>query len=185
LEKDNGQYNDDCELFWASGACFFVRSTVFKALKGFDEDFFAHQEEIDLCWRIFNSNYKIKYNSKSVVYHVGGATLDKVNPKKTKLNFRNSLLMLTKNLPQSKLFSVILVRLILDELAGMHFLFNGKPKHTWAILEAHFEFYTLFRLHYKKRGEYQTQKYYKTKSIVYLYFVKKIKIFSSIFDHTK
>jgi GT2 family glycosyltransferase len=185
VEKDLGQYDDDCEIFWASGACFFVRSSVYKELGGFDEEFFAHQEEVDLCWRIFNLNHKIKYNSKSVVYHVGGATLDKANPKKTKLNFRNSLLMLTKNAPQNKLFPILFVRLVLDGIAAIHFLVSRKPKHSWAIIKAHFEFYSLFGLHYKKRGEYQSQKYYKTKSIVYLYFITKIKIFSSIFELTK
>lgn len=150
LEKDKGQYENDCEIFWASGACFFVRSSVYNQLKGFDADFFAHQEEIDLCWRVINIGNEIKYNSKSVVYHVGGATLDKANPQKTKLNFRNSLLMLTKNLPKNKLFSVIFVRLILDGMAGIQFLINGKPKHTWAILKAHLSFYKLFGQHYKK-----------------------------------
>ena len=95
LEKDNGQYDDNCEIFWATGACFFIRSTVYRELNGFDPVFFAHQEEIDLCWRVFNNGYKIKYISNSVVYHVGGATLQLGNPKKTFLNFRNSLLMLT------------------------------------------------------------------------------------------
>ena len=185
LEKDKGQYNDNCEIFWASGACFFIRSSVYKELSGFDADFFAHQEEIDLCWRVINSNYKIKYNSKSVVYHVGGATLDKANPKKTKLNFRNSLLMLTKNLPKNKLFRILFARLILDGIAGIQFLVTGKSKHTWAILIAHFEFYKFFRLIFKKRSKYQTQKYYKTKSIVYLYFINKLKLFSSIFELTK
>ena len=185
VEKDQGQYDDDCEIFWASGACFCIRSSVYNQLHGFDTDFFAHQEEIDLCWRIFNSNYTIKYNSKSVVYHVGGATLDKANPEKTKLNFRNSLLMLIKNAPQNKLFSMLFVRLILDGIAAIHFFVTNKQKHSWAILKAHIEFYSLFRHTYKKRGEYQAQKYYKTKNIVYLYFITKIKLFSSIFGHTK
>ncbi len=185
LEKDLGQYNDDCEIFWASGACFFIRSSVYKDLEGFDADFFAHQEEIDLCWRANNKGYKIKYNSNSVVYHVGGATLQKSNPKKTELNFRNSLLMLTKNVPKNKLFSILFIRLIFDGIAGVQFICNGKPRHTWAILRAHLSFYRLFKLHYKKRELFQTEKYYKTKSIVYLYFIKNIKIFSSIFDNTK
>ncbi|MEM6686591.1 MAG: glycosyltransferase family 2 protein, partial [Bacteroidota bacterium] len=100
LEEDKGQYNTTEEIFWASGACFFIRKTVFEELGGFDEDFFAHQEEIDLCWRAFNLGYKAKYISESVVYHVGGATLDSTNPQKTYLNFRNSLCMLAKNLPK-------------------------------------------------------------------------------------
>ena len=185
LEKDNGQYDTDCELFWASGACFFIRSTVYKELKGFDSDFFAHQEEIDLCWRAINNGHKIKYNFNSIVYHVGGATLEKANPKKTELNFRNSLLMLTKNVPENRLIPILFVRLILDGIAGIHFLCNGKPNHSLSILKAHFSFYRFFGRNYKKRGQFQSQKYFITKSIVYLYFINKIKIFSSIFDHTK
>ena len=107
LEKDNGQYDDHLDIFWASGACFFIRSSVYKELKGFDAEFFAHQEEIDLCWRAFNKGHHIKYNSQSVVYHVGGATLQQGNPKKTFLNFRNSLLMLVKNLPKNQLFQIL------------------------------------------------------------------------------
>ena len=126
LEKDNGQYDDNCKIFWASGACFFIRSSVFKNLNGFDTDFFAHQEEIDLCWRANNKSYVIKYNSQSAVYHLGGATLQKVNSKKTELNFRNSLLMLTKNLPKKQLFSVIFIRLVLDGIAAIQFFFSGK-----------------------------------------------------------
>jgi GT2 family glycosyltransferase len=182
LEKDNGQYDDNCEIFWASGACFFIRSSVYKELKGFDGDFFAHQEEIDLCWRAFNKGYIIKYNSKSVVYHVGGATLQQGNPIKTFLNFRNSLLMLVKNLPKNQLVPVILIRLGLDGIAGIQFLFQGKFKHLLAILKAHFAFYRLFSNHYKKRDYFQSNKYYITKSIVFLYFVKSFKEFNNIFD---
>jgi GT2 family glycosyltransferase len=184
LEKDNGQYDDNCKIFWASGACFFIRSSVFKNLKGFDPDFFAHQEEIDLCWRANNKSYVIKYNSQSVVYHLGGATLQKINSKKTELNFRNSLLMLTKNLPKKQLFSVIFIRLVLDGIAAIQFFFQGKFKHMGAVLKAHLSFYRLFYLHLKKREESQYEKYYKTKSIVYLFFINKIKIFSTIFDRS-
>ncbi|MNF50287.1 N-acetylglucosaminyl-diphospho-decaprenol L-rhamnosyltransferase [compost metagenome] len=127
LEKDYGQYDDNCEIFWASGACFFIRAAVYNELEGFDGGFFAHQEEIDLCWRAFNKGYKIKYNSESVVYHVGGATLQQGHPKKTFLNFRNSLLMLTKNLPKDKLYWILFCRMILDGIAGLQFLLS---KHT-------------------------------------------------------
>ena len=127
LEKDNGQYDDNCEIFWASGACFFIRSSVYKELEGFDANFFAHQEEIDLCWRAFNKGYMIKYNSQSVVYHVGGATLQQGNPKKTFLNFRNSLLMLLKNLPKKQLISVIFIRLLLDGVAGVQWPDRHRP----------------------------------------------------------
>jgi GT2 family glycosyltransferase len=177
LEKDNGQYDDNCEIFWASGACFFIRSSVYKELKGFDADFFAHQEEIDLCWRAFNKGHKIKYNSQSVVYHVGGATLQQGNPMKTFLNFRNSLLMLLKNLPKKQLISIIFTRLLLDAVAGMQFLFQGKFKHLLAILKAHFSFYSLVAVHYKKRDLIQSEKYYKIKSIVFQYYVNAGKVF--------
>ncbi len=180
LEKDNGQYDDYREIFWASGACFFIRSSVYKELKGFDADFFAHQEEIDLCWRAFNKGHSIKYNSLSVVYHVGGATLQQGNPKKTFLNFRNSLLMMVKNLPKNKLITVLFFRLVLDGIAGLQFLFQGKLKHLWAILKAHFAFYWLFAKNYKKRERFQSDRYYLTKSIVYLYFIKKVRVFNNI-----
>ena len=165
LEKDNGQYNGTSEIFWASGACFFIRSSVYKELKGFDADFFAHQEEIDLCWRAFNFGYKAKYTSKSVVFHVGGATLNEGNPKKTFLNFRNSLLMLTKNLPNKQLIPIIFIRLCLDGLAGIQFILKGKFKHCWAIIKAHFAFYLLVNQFYKKRTPLQRNNYFKINSI--------------------
>ena len=179
LEKDNGQYDDNREIFWASGACFFIRSSVYKELNGFDADFFAHQEEIDLCWRAFNKGHVIKYNAQSVVYHVGGATLQQGNPKKTFLNFRNSLLMMLKNLPKNQLLPVLFIRLALDGIAGIQFLFQGKFKNLWAILKAHFYFYLLFYSNYKKRNDFQSDNYYKTKSIVYQYFVKAGKVFEN------
>ncbi|WP_343698088.1 glycosyltransferase family 2 protein [Flavobacterium sp.] len=182
LEKDNGQYNDNCELFWASGACFFIRREVYHQLKGFDEGFFAHQEEIDLCWRALNEGHIIKYNSESVVYHVGGATLQQGNPRKTFLNFRNSLLMLVKNLPKKGMFSVIFFRMVLDGIAGIRFLTQGKFGHTFAILKAHFSFYSLSLKYLKKRKNSQIDQYYSVKSIVYLYYVKKIKVFKEIFN---
>ena len=177
LEEDYGQYDDNCEIFWASGACFFIRSSVYRQLKGFDADFFAHQEEIDLCWRAFNKGLIIKYNSKSVVFHLGGATLQQGNPKKTFLNFRNSLLMMLKNLPKNQLFPVLFIRLILDGIAGIHFLFQGKFKHLLAILKAHFAFYYLLPSSYKKREPFQAENYFKTKSIIFQYYIKGGKIF--------
>ena len=181
LEKDNGQYNNNAEIFWASGACFFIRKKVFDDLNGFDEDFFAHQEEIDLCWRAFNKNYTIKYISKSIVYHVGGATLSEANPLKTYLNFRNSLLMLTKNVPKSKLFPVLFVRMLLDAIAAFQFMFQGKFKHFFCVLKAHFSFYRLFLKNYNKRDNYQNKDYYTIKSIVFTYFLKNGKVFEKLF----
>lgn len=177
IEKDNGQYNDTCEITWASGACFFIRSKIYHELKGFDDDFFAHQEEIDLCWRAKNKQHVIKYNPNSVVYHVGGATLQQGNPKKTFLNFRNSLLMLVKNLPKESLYAVLFTRMLLDGVAGIHFLFQGKWSHFMAILRAHFAFYALFSKTYKKRTFFQAKKYYSVKSIVITYYIKNGKVF--------
>jgi len=173
IEKDNGQYNDTIEVFWASGACFFIRKEVFHELNGFDSDFFAHQEEIDLCWRAFNKNHTVKYCGASTVYHVGGATLDAGSPKKTFLNFRNSLWMLLKNLPKSQLLPIVLVRMVLDGVAGIRFLFQGKPKHLWAVLQSHFYLYLYTYKFLKKRGLHQKEKYYKINSIVYRYFIMK------------
>lgn len=182
VEKDNGQYNDNIELFWASGACFFIRKNVYHELGGFDESFFAHQEEIDLCWRAANEGHIIKYNSQTVVYHVGGATLQQGNPKKTYLNFRNSLLMMVKNLPKRGLFWVIFFRMILDGVAGIRFLAQGKFGHTFAILKAHFSFYCLSLKYLGKRKDFQIQQYYMVKSIVFLYYIRKLTLFKEIFN---
>ena len=180
LEEDLGQYDTETEIFWATGACFFIRKEVFRSLQGFDGDFFAHQEEIDLCWRANNVGHTIKYCPTSVVYHVGGATLNEANPMKTFLNFRNSLLMLTKNLPKEKLVPIIFIRLCLDGLAGIQFLFKGKVTHTFAILKAHFYFYHLIGRNLKKRNNSQKTDYYYTKSIVWNYFVQKKNTFNRI-----
>jgi GT2 family glycosyltransferase len=180
IENDHGQFDDTIEIFWASGACFFIRKDVFRELKGFDGDFFAHQEEIDLCWRVINKSHKIKYCGQSVIYHVGGATLDGQNPQKTFLNFRNSLRMLVKNLPQRKIFTVIFVRLLLDGIAGIQFLFKGKPEHMLAIVKAHFSFYAHFGRDYDKRGLFQLKRYYKIKNIVWRYFVRKKTTFTDL-----
>ena len=173
LEKDWGQYNDACEIFWASGACFFIRSSVYSELNGFDGDFFAHQEEIDLCWRAKNKNYAVKYNGLSTIYHVGGATLNEESPKKTFLNFRNSLFMLTKNLPKHELFRIVFFRMVLDGIAGIRFLFQGKFTHLFAVLKAHFHYYHLINRNLNKRGEFQVNTYFDRKSIVYDYFINK------------
>lgn len=177
VEKDNGQYDDFYEIFWASGACFFIRKDVFNQLGGFDESFFAHQEEIDLCWRSKNAGYKTYYTFQSIIYHVGGATLKESNPKKTFLNFRNSLLMLVKNLPEGKILPIIFTRLFLDGIAGIQFILKGKFSHCWAIIKAHFHFYYLLNKYLKKRTNNQTESYFKTNSIVYNYFIKGGKVF--------
>jgi len=181
IEKDNGQYNDSRTIFWASGACLFLRKKSFHKVGGFDEDYFAHQEEIDLCWRLFNIGLESKYISTSKVYHLGGATLKNTNPKKTFLNFRNSLFNLLKNAPQKSVFQVILIRMVLDGIAGIHFLISFKFLHFIAILKAHFSFYIHFKKIIKKRNNTTNYPiYYQSKSIIFLYFVKQLKSFDSI-----
>ncbi|GAA3577770.1 glycosyltransferase family 2 protein [Snuella lapsa] len=173
IEKDNGQYNDTTEIFWASGACLFIRSHVFFELEGFDEHFFAHMEEIDLCWRAKHLGYITKYVGFSCVYHVGGATLDASNSKKTYLNFRNSLFMLTKNAP-GNIFILIITRLIIDGIAGIKFLLELKFKHAFAIVKAHFNFYKNISIFLKQRKDIQkVLKYYQVTSIAFNYFIKK------------
>ncbi len=142
LEQDKGQYNNAIEVFWATGACLFVRASHFYKIGGFDEDFFAHQEEIDFCWRLKNKGYKIMVQPKSVVYHVGGGTLNEESAFKTHLNFRNNLFMLFKNLPASLIFTIIPTRLMLDGIAALTFLKRKKGlQHILAIAKAHFIFY--------------------------------------------
>lgn len=180
LETDNSQYNDTIDIFWASGACFFIKSDVFHKLNGFDETYFAHQEEIDLCWRIQNAGHHIKYVGTSTVYHVGGATLTTQNPKKTFLNFRNSLFNLVKNAPKNKGFGLIFTRLCLDGLAGIKYILDLKPLHTLAILKAHFSFYMHLSKMLKKRNKSTRKiKYYQTKSIIIDYYISNKKVHSS------
>jgi len=173
LEKDHGQYNDTTDIFWASGACLFIKSSVFKTLNGFDPHFFAHMEEIDLCWRAKNLGHTITYVGQSEVYHVGGATLKDTNPRKTFLNFRNSLLTLTKN-AHGFILGKIFTRLVLDGIAAIKFLLEGKPKHMLAILKAHFSFYAHLRPALKHRKTTKNKvPYYTRASIVWDYFVNK------------
>ena len=142
IEQDNGQYNDAIEVFWATGACLFVRASHYNEVGGLDEDFFAHQEEIDLCWRLKNKGYKVMVQPKSVVYHVGGGTLNAGSPFKTHLNFRNNLYTLFKNLPDYYLFTTIPTRLVLDGIAAFTLLSKEKGlQHLLAIAKAHFAFY--------------------------------------------
>lgn len=182
IEKDENQFNDIIDIFWASGACLFIRSAIFKQIGGLDEDYFAHQEEIDLCWRVQNLGYNVKYIGTSKVYHVGGATLKETNPQKTYLNFRNSLFSIIKNVPKNYFLFVLFSRLILDGVAGIKFVVELRPIHTLAILKAHVSFYTNFFYFLKKRKTLQKkQNYYKHKSIVYQYFILKIKKFKDLY----
>lgn len=137
LEKDKGQYNDIAPIFWASGACLFIRASVFHASGGLEPAFFAHMEEIDICWRLQQMGYKIMYCGQSEVYHVGGGTLSKSNPRKTFLNFRNGLALIYKNLPEKNFWSIFLTRLVLDWVAAFKFFIDGQAADARAVLQAH------------------------------------------------
>ena len=179
LEKDNGQYDSTQEIFWATGACMFIRSSVYKQLGGLDDDFFAHMEEIDLCWRTKRAGFKVMAQPKSVVYHVGGGTLHKSNPFKTFLNFRNGLELLAKNLPKNHLFFGILTRLLWDALAAFKFLSSGSLKDFTAVIRAHIAFYGRLRKTLDKRsGNYNQVKGQYSGNIVTDYFLKGKKKFS-------
>jgi len=140
VEDDLGQYQQSGEVFWASGASLFIKKKYWDEAGGFDEFFFAHMEEIDLCWRLKNMGYKVMYCAQSTVYHVGGGTLNAENPFKTYLNFRNNLLLLKKNLPFGRALFVILMRFWMDLLALVRFLAEGKRKDAWAVSRAHQNF---------------------------------------------
>jgi len=172
IEKDHGQYDDICEIFWASGCALFIRSEIFREQNGFDERYFAHQEEIDLCWRIINSGKKIYYTYQSKVYHVGGGTLNKNNPQKTYLNFRNNLTTLLKNLPFPKLLWLIFFRLCLDGAAGIYFGIKMGFPHLWAVVRAHFGFYAMAPETWRRRGNVQTEKYDQAKWLVFKNYLK-------------
>ncbi|MBT8295957.1 MAG: glycosyltransferase family 2 protein [Gramella sp.] len=181
LEEDHGQYNDDQYIFWASGACLAIRKKNYEEIGGLDEDFFAHQEEIDLCWRLQNTGYKIKYVSASRIFHVGGATLHDMNPKKTFFNFRNSLFLLLKNVESPKVFYVLFIRMILDGVAGFKFLFEGKFNHFFAILDAHASFYRHYGKIKKKRPKsFVFNNYHKITSIVFAHYLLRKSKFSNL-----
>ncbi len=154
-EADDGQYNNVSPIFWASGAALFIKAKVYQELQGLDSDFFAHMEEIDLCWRIHRAGYHIMYCPKSVVYHVGGGTLQKTNPRKTFLNFRNNLALLYKNLPTSRLLPTLFIRAIFDSIAFVRFLVTGDFKNAWAVLNAVFSFYIKLPMWQRKRSAFK------------------------------
>jgi GT2 family glycosyltransferase len=152
VEKDDGQYNDTTDILWATGACMFIRAKLFAEADGFDADFWAHMEEIDLCWRLRNRGFRIVYTPESTVYHVGGGTLSYDNPHKLFLNFRNNLWLLYKNLPQGQLFPILVGRMILDALAAFKLLAEFNLNGIKSVLKAHFHFYrSLPELHRKRK----------------------------------
>lgn len=179
IEKDHQQYNDTIPVLWASGACMFVRSKDFFELNGFDDDFFAHMEEIDLCWRFHNAKKEVFYCGESTVYHVGGGTLNKNSPKKTFLNFRNNLLMLVKNLPKKMIIPVIFCRLILDGITAIVFWRYEGFSHLVAIFKAHMSFYRLLPKFLRKRQNNTTS--YSSKWLVpFQYFILNRKFFNKL-----
>jgi len=141
LEEDKGQYDTPLEVFWATGACMFVRADLYHQIGGLDDSFFAHMEEIDLCWRLKNAGYKVYCCPHSKVYHIGGGTLPKNSPRKTYLNFRNNLSLLVKNLPKQRVHRTILYRIFLDWIAAFKFLAEGCPKDFKMVFKAHWDFY--------------------------------------------
>ncbi len=185
-EKDTEQYNTKSDIFWATGACLFIRSEIYFNVGGLDNDFFAHMEEIDLCWRILSRGYKIVYEPKSEVFHLGGATLSKTNPHKTFLNFRNNLFLLYKNLPENKLFNVLFIRFLLDGVAAFKFLLSFEFRNFWAVFVAHIQFYlSINKLKHKRKNNLaQTNTILHStiynKSIVADFFLHKIKYFSDL-----
>lgn len=183
VEEDIGQYNDTKKIFWATGACLFVKSKAFWKVGGFDEDLFTHQEEIDLCWRLQAQGGNVNYIGSATVYHVGGATLASANPEKTFYNFRNTLLVILKNVKSNGVWWLLFVRLMLDGVAAIMFLFQGKPKHFIAVAKAHYSFFVLFPTFLKKRKKYASRiKYYSTKSIVWDYFIRKNRTFKNLIN---
>ncbi len=184
-EMDTHQYDHEMEVFWTSGACMLIRSEVFHEVGGFDEDFFAHMEEIDLCWRIKRKGHSFKVIPSSVVYHVGGGTLSYFSPTKTYLNFRNSLFMITKN-HEGLLFFKLFYRLFLDGLAAIMFLLSAKPRHFMAVFNAHMSFYgkinTMLRHRRKLKSSSTTfnETGFYHGSILWAKYFKKIKEFNKL-----
>lgn len=187
IEKDNAQYNNYESIFWASGACLFIRKEIYFKAGGLDADFFAHMEEIDLCWRIKNIGYKILFCPESLVYHIGGGTLSKNNPRKTELNFRNNLYLLYKNLDNRNFYFLLIFRFLLDGIAGLKFLFGLEFANFLAVIKAHISFYANVSKFSEKRKnniknlfikyDYPEKKQF---SIVYEFFVKKNRLFTKL-----
>lgn len=157
LETDHGQYNDDADCMWVSGAALMIRRNIYLETL-LDEDFFAHMEEIDMCWRLRNRGYRIVACGKSAVYHLGGATLNSANPQKTYLNFRNNLIMMVKNYNTWWWSLIVFIRLILDGAAGAMYLMQGKPRFVWAIIKAHWHFFGSLGTSLRKRKVLATRR---------------------------
>lgn len=157
LEEDLGQYDEYHQVFWATGACLVIRKSAFMEAGQLNERLFAHMEEIDLCWRLHQLGYEVACEPASVVYHLGGGTLNKLSSRKTFLNFRNNLIIMFLNMPTYEAFSKIFVRLVLDGVAGVKFLLDRQPKHMLAVLRAHFSFYGMFFALTREKGQRKLQ----------------------------
>ncbi len=180
-EEDLGQYEDAIPVFWTSGACMLVKSSLFHALGGFDEDFEAHMEEIDWCWRAQHLGYEVWIEPKAIVYHLGGGTLSNESPRKTFLNFRNNLFMLTKN-SQGFWLGRLWIRMVWDGIAAFQFLITGKVRLFFSVFNAHMAFYAGFMRNVKKRSipKNQTVKGHYSGNIVIDFYLRKKRKFSSI-----
>jgi len=185
-EDDLGQYDTPLSVFWSSGAAMMIRGKLWHESGGFDADFWAHMEEIDLCWRMKNQGYKVVINPESKVFHLGGGTLAYGSPRKIYLNFRNNLFLLYKNLPNGVLFKTLLLRMVLDGIAALQFLITGQFKAFAGVLAAHLDFYKSLKKLRKKR-EALGEKILKTNhpemyigSIVFDFFIRKKRLFSSL-----
>lgn len=186
VEEDKGQYDTPINIFWSSGACMVMQSDAWTKCGGFDGDFFAHMEEIDLCWRFQNAGYRIGYIPESVIYHVGGGTLSYQSPFKTYLNFRNSLFLLYKNLPERNFRYILLIRKMLDGLAAAYFLVKGSLKSVKAVWKAHIDFYKAIpalrekRKAVKKLATGKTENLIMNKSIVFEFYIKRNKTYTRL-----
>jgi len=182
LEEDLGQYDDACEVFWATGACMFVRADLYLKYGGLDDSFFAHMEEIDFCWRMKNLGYSIYCCPQSKVYHIGGGTLPKSSSRKTYLNFRNNLSLIYKNLPSKHVFWIVAYRILLDWVAAIKFLFGGGLKDFWAVIRAHFAFYKRIPTLRKFRREHPSRQVSMMymENIVFDSFLKGVKRYSDL-----
>lgn len=157
VETDTTQYNDQRPIFWATGACHFVRAELYHQLGGLDEDYFAHMEEIDFCWRLQRAGYQIYYQGESTVYHVGGGTLSSLSPRKTYYNFRNGLSMISKHFSAAELLWKLPVRILLDWVAALKFLVQPSPADAWAVIKAHVYYFSHLGSEYAKRRKLKQQ----------------------------
>ncbi|MFB6318655.1 glycosyltransferase family 2 protein [Saccharicrinis sp. FJH54] len=188
VEADNGQYDTITDCLWVSGACLMVRAAVYRQHAGLDERFFAHMEEIDFCWRLNNSGLKVVNIPQSVIYHVGGASLAMGNPRKTFLNFRNSLLCLYKNTEKEKLSYILFRRLILDGIAAVKFLLTDSPAHFMAVYRAHRAFFKLKKFYGPLEASvpvFAGKKLVWQGSIVIAYYFKKVHKYTSLTKYSE